>query len=72
MNAEDAQRALWHAKKEHAVELNCAKKEGLKERQDRVEREQAYKQQLTVVENNLELAKTAELGAVEKLDMTEN
>ena len=32
MNAEDAQRALWDAKKEHAIELNCAKKEGLKER----------------------------------------
>lgn len=32
MNAEDAQRALWDAKKEHGIELNCAKKEGLKER----------------------------------------
>ncbi len=43
----------------------------MKEEQERCEREQALQEQVTVFENDLNRAKSAELGAVVKLDVTE-
>ena len=43
----------------------------IKEEQERCEREQALQDQVTVFENDLNRAKSAKLGAVVKLDVTE-
>ena len=43
----------------------------MKEEQERCEREQALQEQVTVFENDLNRARSAELGAVEKLEVTE-
>jgi len=71
ISAEDAKRALQTTKQEHKQEIMHVKREVLKEEQERREREQALREQVSVFENDLNRARSAELAAVVKLDETE-